>query len=276
LFSWYFPKLNTKVTFSKVFFVWAISLFFTAISFTRLYVTKIEIINGIRSVDFGILYSIFAINFCLFLIYAFWHLVQIHNASVSGIEKNQIKYVLIGLIFAYAVGATFSLLLPVFFHYLAMDFIGPVGPLILVVFMAYAITKHKLMDINIVIKKTVGYSILTALLTGVLVTIVLSGGMLFSGITGYSSVWSMVIGVFIIALIFQPLRDKTQSWVDRLFFKGKYDYKEAVGELSKMSASAKSLDELLGMVKPNILAVFKAKECSVFVLEEGKKRFCRK
>ncbi|MFH1362309.1 MAG: hypothetical protein ABIH69_06640, partial [bacterium] len=164
LFSWYFPRLNSKVTIGKTLFVWGIALFFTSFSFSNFYVKNIDVLLGIRFIDFGFLYSVFAINFCILVGYSFFHLLNVYNNSESKVEKKQIKIVLIGLVISYSVGSVFSLLLPVFFRYSVTEFIGPIGPLILVLFMAYAITKLELMDIRVAITRSVAYGIVGLLL----------------------------------------------------------------------------------------------------------------
>ncbi len=270
LFSWYFPKKNINVTALKICLTWLIGLFFSFLSFTNLYVKQITVINSIRYVDFGFLYSIFAIYFCVFILYSFLHLLKIYRKSQSGLAKIQIKIVLIGFILAYSIGTIFSLLLPVFFHYSVTEFIGPIGALILVVFMGYAITKHHLMDIEVVIRKTAIYSVLTTLLTAIIVSIVLIGSALFQGITGYSPIWPTILAVLIISLIFQPLRDKIQNMIDKIFFKKEYEYRVALKDLSQSWASISDINQLTKSAAFRVKGVLKAKSAKIYLVDGEK------
>jgi signal transduction histidine kinase len=84
----------------------------------------------------------------------------------------------------------------------------------------YAIIRHHLLDINIVIKKTAVYSILVTLITITYFVTVYIMESLFRDFVGYKSIpWTLsVIALFI--LIFQPLKNLVQSFVDKYFFKG--------------------------------------------------------
>jgi signal transduction histidine kinase len=58
------------------------------------------------------------------------------------------------------------------------------------------------------------------------------GEYLFRGITGYNSLWAGIVGAFLIALIFQPLREFVQDIVDRVFFRARYDYQRILAKYS--------------------------------------------
>jgi signal transduction histidine kinase len=98
--------------------------------------------------------------------------------------------------------------------------------------MAYTILRHRLLDIEVAIKRGLVYSALTALLTGLFVSLILVGDYILADVAGYSSLWAGIIGAFTIALIFQPLRDSIQNLVDRLFFRARYDYQRILGRYS--------------------------------------------
>ena len=85
---------------------------------------------------------------------------------------------------------------------------------------AYAILKHHLMDIEIVIKKGLVYSVLAAIITAGYLIFVISVSRLFQGLVGYQSFAVNLLAVFSIGLVFNPLRDKIQHFLDKKFFKG--------------------------------------------------------
>lgn len=94
-----------------------------------------------------------------------------------------------------------------------------VSPLICTV-ITYAIVKHHLMDINIVFKKGLIYSFLIAIITAVYLLFVISIGKICQNLVGYQSYIVNLIAVFIIAILFNPLRNKIQTFLDKRFFKG--------------------------------------------------------
>jgi signal transduction histidine kinase len=89
--------------------------------------------------------------------------------------------------------------------------------------LAYAILKHRLMDISVVIRKTVVYSIVTAVLT---VTYVMISAIVAKGLQGWvvsPTGFSSASAACAIALLFHPLRLKIQRYVDRHFFREALD-----------------------------------------------------
>ncbi|HTY12876.1 MAG TPA: ATP-binding protein [Candidatus Omnitrophota bacterium] len=98
--------------------------------------------------------------------------------------------------------------------------------------MTYAIVYHKLMDIEIVIKKTIAYSISTAFLTATFMSVIIVSNYLAINMTGKNSVLFWIIGAFMASLILQPLHDEIQGFVDRVFFRARYDYQNILRKYS--------------------------------------------
>ncbi len=84
---------------------------------------------------------------------------------------------------------------------------------------AYSIIKHNLMELNIVLKKSIVYSTLIAIITiFYLIAVVLFENIIKNSI-GYSSMFITMLIIFIIGIAFIPLRNKIQDLVDKIFFK---------------------------------------------------------
>ena len=84
---------------------------------------------------------------------------------------------------------------------------------------AYAIIKHQLMDIRIVIRRSLVYSLLIAGITGSYLVMVLIMEHWFAGFVGYRSIFATLIVAFLIAIGFNPLRERLQTFVDLALFK---------------------------------------------------------
>ena len=95
------------------------------------------------------------------------------------------------------------------------NFTIPIAALI----QAYAIFTYKLMDVKIVIRKTLIYSTLAALITASYLVMVLIMEHGFQGFFGYRSLIATVVVAFLIAIFFNPLRTRIQTFVDRALFK---------------------------------------------------------
>ena len=154
---------------------------------------------------------------CVCVLYSFWKLFEAYRNS-SGERRNQLKYLFWSMFFGFTAG-TANFLLAYNINIPFSPFLTYLGSIWTIV-ATYAILRHHLMDINIAIKKTAVYSILVTLITIVYFAIVYIMESIFRGFIGYKSIpWTLsVIALFI--LIFQPLKNFIQSFIDRYFLKG--------------------------------------------------------
>ncbi len=83
---------------------------------------------------------------------------------------------------------------------------------------AYAIVKHQLLDIRIIIRRSLVYSLLVACITAMYLVVVLVTEKWFQGFFGYRSFIATTIVAFLIAIFFNPLRERIQAFVDRALF----------------------------------------------------------
>ena len=94
------------------------------------------------------------------------------------------------------------------------NFLIPIHSIIV----TYAILKHQLLDIVVAIKRSLVYSFLIALITGIYLIIVILSEKILQGIIRYQSVPVSLAAAFILGIVFIPLRNRIQDIVDRLFF----------------------------------------------------------
>ena len=161
--------------------------------------------------------------------------------------------------------------------------IYPLGPLANVVYtaiVAYAIVKHRLMDIQIIIRKSVIYATLTASITAIYVLIV----SLFHGIFGiiqfaHGSLLVNALAAMIVALSFHPLKQRIQIIVDKVFFKNRYDYQNTLKEFSRAISSIVDPDMLFNLIIETITDILYIDKALVMLRDEDGKfntRFARR
>jgi hypothetical protein len=161
----------------------------------------------------------------------------------KGDERQQLKW------FAYAVVVMIVVFVCWFSLELAM--LAPAGaltftvPLLgLPVAVAIAILKYHLYDIDIVINRTLVYGTLTATLAAVYVgSVVLLQGA-FRALTGGESQLAVVASTLAIAALFNPLRRRIQAFIDRRFYRRKYDAAKTLESFSKKLREETDLDRL--------------------------------
>jgi hypothetical protein len=158
-------------------------------------------------------------------IYILWNSFR----NSQGAKRSQIKYfaiaVLIGLLGAvvYFVSSVNPQFPPVY-YYLEISY---------ALVVAYAILAHRLMDISVIIRKTLIYSVVMSGFAIAYLTIITICANLFKGIAGYQTAFSSFVAASLLTIGFQPFRNRVQSFVDAKFFREYIDREEKLYELSR-------------------------------------------
>ncbi len=186
--------------------------------------------------------------------------------SKNYLKTSQIKYVLVAFLFGATGAVDYIVKFPIFIYPF-----GYISAILLIATVAYAILRHRLLDIEVVIKRGLVYSLLTAFLTGLFVSLILIGDQVFRGLIGFSSIWAGVIGAFVVALIFQPLRDSIQEAVDRTFFRTRYDYQRIMSRYSHgLTQPSVNLNRFSRLAPYLLTKSMKLNAASVMILDRNR------
>jgi hypothetical protein len=113
----------------------------------------------------------------------------------------------------------------------------------------FAILKYRLYDIDVVIKKTLVYGFLTATLIGVYVGGVIGLGAAARAVTGQESNSLVVaISTLAVAALFRPVRSRIQAFIDRRFYRSRFDAARTLEEFNVRLRDEVDLDALSGEV----------------------------
>lgn len=264
-FGYYFPKKTfslSKITNILLFF-WLITII--SITLWTDLIDRNEIIksNGIETV-FGDFYFLFILHFLIFLS-AIFIFPLVKYKKVNNLQKLQIKYLALGTSLSIIIGGITNILLPFVFDYYSLQNIGPIGLFFFFSFTSYAIIKHQLLDIKIVIQKSIIYSGLLAVITSFYIIIVFFLGFLFQQSTDIAILLaagiSTIIGIFGVPPLERYFRKKT----DKIFFKDKYDYSQAIFELSEVLNKNLNLETILKKAAEKLKKILKVNKISIIL-----------
>jgi hypothetical protein len=116
-----------------------------------------------------------------------------------------------------------------------------------------AVLRSHLFDIDILINRTLVYGSLTAMLVAVYFVAIVVLQRIFVGLTGQESTLAVVVSTLVIAALFNPLRRRIQSFIDRRFYRRKYDARKTLEAFSSQLRDETDLealnDDLVGIVR---------------------------
>ncbi|MDD5137117.1 MAG: diguanylate cyclase, partial [Candidatus Omnitrophica bacterium] len=202
--------------------------------------------------------------FFYFMVAKFWYLMFKEYRKVlretNSIRTAQIKYMFL----AYSILVLASIdFIPMYLKYPLYPF-GYIFVFLFVNIITYAIIRHRLLDVDIVIRRgIVGVVLLALALT--LHTIITK---LTQPHIGYILSSFVSMGIIVAIFFFGPVRNVLQQIVDRFINRGRYNYQEVLKQSTKALVSILQLDVLLKYIITLIVENFGTKRVSIFLAKE--------
>ncbi len=242
-----------------------LAFFFLLILYSDLFMSRVvwRFSSFYYLLSTGYFYPVFVFLWFGEVFYAHYKLLRAYKKS-SALKKEQIKYFFLAMIVGFSGGAT--CFLPIFNIniYPIMNFTIALYPAI----MAYAVVKHNLMDVRLVIQRSLIYSILFAIIIALYLSVLFVFAFLFPQ-TGYathiSAIITAIIGIFGAPIIEKYFRRLT----DRIFFKDKYDYSEALYSLSEILNKNIEIKTLLKEIQKKIQNILKLESLKIVLLNHN-------
>lgn len=154
---------------------------------------------------------------------AFVHRVR----SSRGIERQQLKW----MAYAVTIMVIASVLVPVAYGRRPLEIAQQLTQVLLPVTAGIAILRYRLYDIDVLIKRTLVYGSLSAALAIVYIAGIVVSRQLLAGLAGGSDI-GVAASTLVVVALFHPVRTRVQEFVDRRFYRTRYDATRTIDEFS--------------------------------------------
>ena len=160
----------------------------------------------------------------------------------QGTERQQLKFLLYALVFFAAVYASTAITVETFQTNVVLDVLFLLSVAAIPVAMTLAVLRYRLFDIDLIIRKTLVYGLLTGLLTAVYFGSVVLLQSVFRG-EGSNSL-TVAASTLLITALFAPLRRRIQTLIDRRLFRSKYNAQVVIERFGGAAQSQANLETL--------------------------------
>src|SRR5215203_5452558 len=208
-------------------------------------------IEGFTNVYKALLYTTSPLLFVAVALSVFMRL-----RYARGVERQQIKWLAYAAA-AWALGIILNIIIatldtPLWFERAALAYFTVAGEAVPIA-IGIAILRYRLYDIDILINRTLVYGSLSAILAALYFGGIVVLQRVFVLLTGQRSTLAVVASTLLIAALFNPLRLRIQSFIDRRFYRSKYDARKTLEEFSSKLREETDLealsDDLVGVVR---------------------------
>ncbi len=206
----------------------------------------------------------------LYGVYLIWFTVEITarvRKKAFVLNPRQGKWLEWGVGFPMMVFVIFAIILPTFLNNpllrWSLLFLLP-PPIVL----AYLILKERMMDVGVVVKRSLIYAILSALLIGTFVLLVMAASQLVVLLTGQESRLAVFGAALLTAVVGNLYRERVQNYLDRSFFRDRHNYQKTLLEFSKELSRLERLDTLLAKISRQFVDTLHVTNCLPFILDQ--------
>ena len=188
----------------------------------------------------------------------------------DAVLKHQLKWVTRGTWLAILPFATLYAL-PYFLGFVPNAWMNAsaLSLVVLPVTFGYAIVRYRLMDVDIIFRRGISYTLATAGIVGLYFALIaLFADFFRATFPPINSRGAWVVAIVLTAILFQPVVNYIQQWVDRFFNRERYDYRRTLLEFARELTSELHVDNLLEQISDRLSETLGVDRLAVFLASE--------
>ncbi len=199
-----------------------------------------------------------------------WHTYE--HAS-SPILRQQMKWVTRGTILAILPWMVYVAI------YVSGNLAGPVVKMsvlalvLLPLTFGYAIFRYRLMDVDLIFKRGVAYTLAAGAIVAFYFAAVAAAAELIHARVPSAGATGLVIAVAVTALLFDPVKNWIQDRLDQFFYRTRYDYRKTLIAFGRELSSETDLDRMLRAIIDRLSSTLDVDRCAIFLEDAEPDRF---
>src|SRR5207248_10578420 len=129
----------------------------------------------------------------------------------------------------------------------------------------YAIFRYRLMDVDLIFKRGMVYTLSAAAIFAMYFAVVAGIAELVHARVPSSGPYGLMLAIVVTALLFDPVRKWVQERIDRSFYHTRYDYRKTLVEFGRELSSETDLDKMLTSVVDRLSRTLLVDRMAIFI-----------
>jgi len=228
------------------------------------YIVKYSyVVDGVLHHDLGTSLYLIGAGSLVFIGAVIFLLFQKYRSSIDPLDRNRTMYLIAG--WGILVAFSYTNLIQAVAG-LSLDHIGNLANALII---AYAIQRYQLLNIRFVVRRGLAYSLAIICLGGIYIGSILLWQALFPTYPFYSIILFATAIALLLVILARPLRYIIQEWVDRLFYRETYEYRQMVLNFSSKMGNILNLDELAKEMLPAMTKALNITQANLLLQDIG-------
>ena len=190
-----------------------------------------------------------------------------YHATTNPLRRQQLKWLFRGTLIA-VVPFTLLNVIPFLADWVVPSWLTNVAGISLVFLpltFSWAIVRYRMMDVDLIFKRGVTYTLATASLVGLYFgAVAVSAEIVHKRLPSFGT-WGLMATIVITALMFDPLKRGIQGRVDKIFDRKRYDYRETLTEFGRGLSSQTDLQALLNSICDQLPRTLRVSRVAIFL-----------